>query len=92
MTVNVLNPDAAILQQVDGHATVYHNKDRARLVAAAPTMKAVLEDLEDSIDKQLYDERMREELEIPLEREYSVNLTERQIQAITRVLNKAERC
>lgn len=66
------------------------DKANARLIAAAPDMKGVLDDLEDAIDKQLYDERMREELEIPLEREYSVNLTERQIQAITRALNKAE--
>ena len=63
----------------------------AQMFSAAPDMLAVLNDLEDSFDKQTYDERMRDELpDVPDEREYTVNITHKQWRALVAAVNKAE--
>lgn len=47
---------------------------------------AVLEDMEDTIDKQTYDERLKRDFDDPDDCEYSVNITAKQFRAIGRVL------
>jgi siroheme synthase (precorrin-2 oxidase/ferrochelatase) len=66
------------------------NNANAKLIAAAPDMEAVLDELEGAFDEQTYAERSREELDAPDDREYTVTITAKQWRAINRVLNKAE--
>lgn len=60
------------------------------VIVAAPAMLAILEELEDSLDQQTFDERKREDFDAPDDREYSVNITAGQLRAISTVLNKAQ--
>lgn len=62
----------------------------ARLIAAAPDMKAVLDELEEAFDRDIYPEQKKEDFDAPDDREYSVTITAKQWRAMTRALNKAE--
>lgn len=62
----------------------------AHLIAAAPELEEVLDELEGAFGEQTYAERSREELDAPDDREYSVNITAKQLRAISRALSKAE--
>lgn len=61
----------------------------AHLIAAAPDMYEVLDELEGSFDEQTYAEKSREDFDAPDDREYCVNITAKQLRAISRVLSKA---
>lgn len=62
-------------------------RNDARLIAAAPDMYAVLDELEGTFDEQTYLEKMREDFDAPDDREYSVNITAKQLRAISKILN-----
>lgn len=61
----------------------------AKLIAAAPDLLAVLDELEGSFDQQTYADKVAEEFDALDEREYSVNITAKQLRAISAVLLKA---
>lgn len=50
------------------------------------TLLDLLNPLHGSLDKQTYDERMAEELEIPRDREYAVDVTEGQERDLTQAV------
>lgn len=59
------------------------------LVVASPEMHAILDELEDTFDKQTYDEKVRMD-DVPDDYEYCVNITSKQLRAISAALSKAE--
>ena len=62
----------------------------AALITAASPMYAILDELESSFDEQVSGEMKHEELDPPDDREYAVNVTERQLRAIRAAVLKAE--
>lgn len=58
--------------------------------AAASSMLAILEELENTFDEQTYIEKARENFDAPDDREYSVNITAKQLRAISAALSKTE--
>lgn len=56
---------------------------------ATPDMRAILEELEDAFDKEIYPEQVKEDFDAPDDREYSVTITAKQWRAISRALTKA---
>lgn len=70
----------------------YPSRADARLMAAAPDMKAILDELEESFERQIYPDQERHDYEIdpPDDREYTVNLTFKQLVALNRAVSKAE--
>lgn len=62
----------------------------AKLIAAAPDMHAVLDELEDCFDREIYPEQAKEDFDAPDDREYTVTITAKQWHALGRVLNKVE--
>lgn len=63
----------------------------ARLIAMAPDMRAVLDDLEEAFDRQTYCEKAGLDFDAPDDHEYAVVITAKQLRAISEVLNKVER-
>lgn len=61
----------------------------AKLIAAAPGMLAVLDDLEDSFDKEIYPEQKKEDFDALDNREYTVTITAKQWRALGRAIAKA---
>jgi hypothetical protein len=51
-------------------------------------LKAILEELGDSFDEQTYSEKAREQFDAPDDREYGVNITAKQLRAISALLTK----
>lgn len=84
-TVPVLQPVVAL----DGHPDLSVSEADMGVIAASRDMHDVLEELEDSFDRQTYEERMREELDIQNDREFSVSITYKQMRAIGIALTKA---
>jgi hypothetical protein len=64
-------------------------KEASALLMAAPDMRAILDELEDSLDKQIYPEQAKEDFDAPDDREYTVTITAKQWRAIGRALSKA---
>lgn len=71
-------------------ATACRRKADAGLIAAAPDLLAILDELEGSFDEQTYQEKAREDFDAPDDREYSVNITAKQLRAISSVLLKTQ--
>lgn len=61
----------------------------AVLIAAAPELLAILDELEGEFDRQVYDERRNEGFDAPDDREYGVNITAKQLRAICNAMAKA---
>lgn len=61
----------------------------AKLIAAAPELLEVLGDLEMLFDAQTYDEIKRADFDPPDDHEFTVNITSKQLRAISAVLLKA---
>lgn len=59
------------------------------VMEAAPEMLAILDELESSFDEQTWDEKKREDFDAPDDREYSVNITAKQLRAISAAVTKA---
>lgn len=57
--------------------------------SSAPELLAMLEELEGSFDEQTYQEKAREDFDAPDDREYCVNITAKQLRAISRAIAKA---
>jgi hypothetical protein len=79
-------------------ALVYGHHDAAgnysldanhRLIAAAPDMLAILDELEGAFDREIYPEQQKEDFDAPDDREYTVTITAKQWRAISRALSKA---
>jgi hypothetical protein len=85
---NVLHPDGerciAEVHAVDGVFAA-----NARLIATAPDMWAVLDELEGAFDKDIFPEQSKDDFDAPDDREYSVTITAKQWRAIGRALSKA---
>lgn len=62
-----------------------------RLIAASPEMLAVLDELEDAFDQQIYPQQKTQDFDASDDHEYTVNITAKQWRAIGRVLAKALR-
>jgi hypothetical protein len=56
---------------------------------ATPDMQAILEELEEAFDKEIYPEQVKEDFDAPDDREYSVTITAKQWRAMNRALSKA---
>lgn len=54
----------------------------------SPQLKAILEELEDSFDKQIEPEQLREDYDAPDDREYCVNITAKQWRTFCRAANE----
>jgi hypothetical protein len=54
----------------------------------SPQLKAILDELEESFDKQIDPEQVREDYDAPDDREYSVNITAKQWRAFSRAMNE----
>lgn len=54
----------------------------------SPTQKAILEELEESFDKQISPEQVLEDYDAPDDREYSVNITAKQWSAFSRAMSE----
>lgn len=61
----------------------------AKLIAAAPEMFAILDELEDSFGKEIYPEQKKEDFDAPDDREYTVTITAKQWRALGHALGKA---
>lgn len=61
----------------------------ANLIAAAPEMHAILDELENQFDDAIFPEQKKEDFDAPDDREYSVTITAKQWRAINRALSKA---
>jgi hypothetical protein len=61
----------------------------ARLIAAAPDMYAVLDELEGAFDTEIFPEQSKEGFDALDGREYSVTITAKQWRALSRALQKA---
>lgn len=68
--------------------TINEEQQLARAWLAAANMRAILDELEDSFDKQIYPEQLREDFNAPDDREYSVNITAKQWRAFGRALSE----
>lgn len=53
-------------------------------------MKAVLDDLEESFDKEIYPEQVKEDFDAPDDREYSVTISAKQWRALGRAIGRYE--
>jgi hypothetical protein len=74
-----------------GHGlTVEQDLANARLIAAAPEMYTILDELEEALDKEIYPEQVKEDFDALDEREYSVTITAKQWRAISRALSKVQ--
>lgn len=75
----------------ENHIDVHgpNQKANARLVEAAPELLAILDELESSFDEQVYEERKHEDFDAPDDREYGVNITAKQLRAISAAITKA---
>lgn len=60
----------------------------AAMVDAAQPLRAIVTDLEALIDDQLYDDRVKSELDFPDDCEWHVVLTEKICQRVTHALNE----
>lgn len=54
----------------------------------SPTLKSILDELEESFDKQIDPEQVREDYDAPDDREYSVNITAKQWRAFSSGMNE----
>jgi hypothetical protein len=86
----VVDGQAVHIALVHGVGTDEETQANAALIASAPDMKAVLDDLEDSFDKEIYPEQKREDFDALDDREYTVTITAKQWRALSRALSKAE--
>ena len=92
-------PDHLIHANVEGqpHALacaygmrgVGEREANAKLIAAAPELLAVLDDLEGSFDKEIYPEQKKEDFDALDDREYTVTITAKQWRALGRAIGKA---
>ena len=91
--LTIRDQDACTIARVEPRAAgaSLSQKEAANLLGAASDMYAVLDDLEGVIDTQTYDEMKACDHDPPDDREFSVNLTAKQIASISRVLNKVKR-
>lgn len=62
----------------------------AALIAAAPHLLSILSELDGSFEQQVYQERAREDFDAPDDREYCVNITAKQLRAISALIAKVE--
>ena len=85
-TVAVLQP---VVNPRDKHPDLIVSEADMGIIAAAREMHDILDDLEDTIDRYTWKERSLEELPIPGDREYSINITEKQLLAISAALIRA---
>jgi hypothetical protein len=69
---------------------VCFSHEDARLIAAAPDMYTILDELEEAFDKEIYPEQVKEDFDALDEREYSVTITAKQWRAISRALSKVQ--
>lgn len=67
----------------------YVRPEVAKLITAAPVLLAVLDDLEDTFDREIEPEQRREDYDAPDDREYTVTITAKQWRALGRALNRA---
>jgi hypothetical protein len=67
----------------------YTLEKNLRLIAASPELLEVLGDLEMLFDEQTYDDLVRSEFDVPDDREFTVNISAKQLRAISQVLQKA---
>jgi hypothetical protein len=84
-----LQPLAEDIRSERLDAQAEYEANLARLNAAAPDMRAILNELEDAFDKEIYPEQVKEDFDAPDGREYSVTITAKQWRAISRALTKA---
>lgn len=85
-------PDLIYLDlEIEGGGSIsgYVPTKIAALVKAAPALMEVLGDLEMLFDEQTYDEIKKAEFDPPDDREFAVNITSKQLRAISAVLLKA---
>lgn len=66
------------------------DKANAHLIAAAPDMYAILDELEGCFDEEIYPEQVKEGFDALPEREYSVTITAKQWRAISQTLSKVQ--
>lgn len=71
-------------------ATLTANAQRDTAQRQARELRAILDELETSFDKQVYEERKSEDFDALDEREYSVNITAKQLRAISTALAASE--
>lgn len=62
----------------------------AALIATAPRLLSILSELDGSFEQQVYQERAREDFDAPDDREYCVNITAKQLRAISALIAKVE--
>lgn len=61
----------------------------AKLIAAAPELLAILDELDGTFEQQVYQERSHEDFDASDDREYSVNITAKQLRVLSAALTKA---
>lgn len=76
--------------QYRGSFSGYLARHAIQLIAAAPDMHKILEELEGAFDREIEPEQRREDYDAPDDREYSVTITAKQWRALSRALKKAQ--
>lgn len=85
-TENVLEPYVCR----DGHPDLSITEADMNLIAAAPDMKTVLDELEETFDVTIHPEQVKDSFDAPDDREYDVTITAKQWRALSRAISKAE--
>lgn len=78
-----------VVQMSEDDSESPHLVATAKLIAAAPDMHAILDELEGAFDEQTYPEKSRVDFDPPEDHEFSVTITAKQLRAISRALTKA---